>query len=43
MLKLLPQNDIYLITQVENDQEEIIVKKLLEESGLLWAGLNPDV
>jgi len=41
LLKLLPTNDIYLITKVQNDEKEREVMQLLEETGILWAGMNP--
>jgi len=41
LLKILPVNDVYLITKVETDEQEKAIMKLLEETGVLWAGLNP--
>jgi len=42
LLKILPTNDIYLITKVQSDEQERETMKILEESGILWAGLNPN-
>eukprot|EP01118_Nematostelium_gracile_P014478 TRINITY_DN5654_c0_g1_i1.p1 TRINITY_DN5654_c0_g1~~TRINITY_DN5654_c0_g1_i1.p1 ORF type:complete len:229 (+),score=38.56 TRINITY_DN5654_c0_g1_i1:95-781(+) len=42
LLKLLTNNDLYLITKVNSDQEEVTIMKLLDESGVFWAGLNPN-
>jgi len=40
LLKLITQNDVYLITQVETDEEEHEIRRLLDETGILWAGLS---
>eukprot|EP01117_Protostelium_nocturnum_P019179 TRINITY_DN8245_c0_g1_i1.p1 TRINITY_DN8245_c0_g1~~TRINITY_DN8245_c0_g1_i1.p1 ORF type:complete len:248 (-),score=51.14 TRINITY_DN8245_c0_g1_i1:232-975(-) len=41
IIKLLGQNDVYLLTQVDSDEEELQINRILDETGILWAGLNP--
>jgi len=41
ILRLIPQNDVFLLTQVNCVEEEREVMRLLEETGILWAGLDP--
>jgi len=42
LFKLLGQNDVYLITKVDTKTQERHIMRLLEDTGLLWAGLNPN-
>ncbi|PRP87095.1 hypothetical protein PROFUN_04831 [Planoprotostelium fungivorum] len=42
LLRLVGQNDVYIITRVDTDEEEKKINRLLDETGVLWAGMNPN-